>query len=1764
MEGTGMNSKFAKWGLIQLLTIIMVVAAGNALAAGEALMHNSNNLGTKYGNWGVIGGKYGEFTCTTCHNTSTNNVKRVQATLTAPLGSWSSSKATTVSVVFNNMTAFGTDAAAHATSTAICQACHSKTAYHRYNKPAGQANSNHENANQTDCTSCHSHATAFKPSCNTCHGYPPSAATLGVNGLVTPETRALGNPATVPGGHMAHDGLGMKCATCHNGYDSTLHRTSGKIEIGFAINNTNYPAFGTVAAGTGSFVGNNALNTATGSIPASYSWQGNGGTTVTTAAGTTTCNVYCHGNWVGANGGANPSWVGGTAEKACGACHGASAAATPTTNAHARHAATLSPTTLGIACDKCHGAHPDNSHVNGQVKWDLTTLPNAVVGSAAQYKAATVSNTGAPAPSASFGNCSNTYCHSNVQGVNGTGAPTSFATPTWSASSVNCDSCHWADGLSGSFKLISTGSHRAHVSRGYSFTCSNCHSGAGSASTKHADGIVQVSMTLGSYTSPTKAFTKSVGKIAGVGGYGSCSNTACHTTNTPAWGGTLAGNCQGCHGNEVNAATALSGVHNNHLNLAITGGAFKCADCHSLVITNSDNRTIANKTLHANSVINYSGARAGGSAKYSTATKTCSTIYCHSNGKGIFVSMTGSKKWTGAANFQCNGCHGRSGVTGAPDNVAIDSHAKHAPTAAQCFRCHYKTAGKTAGQLVSGTVDHLDGNIDARLTKVSALASYSGVYNTTARTCSATYCHGGAVTTPVWGAGSTNCNSCHNSKPNGLSASHAFHIMSTSGNYNYGQAVSNNSTALAYSFNCSTCHGNNVSLHADGPVALGSDATIQFMYSSAGRGANATAAYVRYSTTAADVRGFNYRPGAAGACNNTYCHSNGKAVPGNGASATLSWVSATTGTCTACHGNEANAATLSGAHDNHINKASTGGKFLCKDCHAKTITNVNNRTLADKSKHVNKMIDYSGLSAGKNRNCSNIYCHSNGKGTFATIPAWTSATVLGCNGCHGTSNLFGRPDNSTPNSHTIHASSGSDCYKCHRLTASQTAGQLVSGTIDHLDGNIDARFSKMALTNYSGVYNTGKTCSATYCHGGGVTSPAWGSAGPLACNTCHAANNTLPGAHSIHVNATVPSAGGYTLAAANTSAGTVTNFTCASCHGNTAANHANGPVVLNSDATIFFGFSSFGKNPAYTRTGTVGTDTQGFKWMAGAAGACNATYCHSNGQGGAGALGTIAWNSSATAACNSCHGNEANAATLSGAHNKHITGTAGGSFKCKDCHAPTITNADNRTLADKSKHVNKMVNYSGTYAGKNKTCATIYCHSNGKGSFSSPVWTGTNAVGCAYCHATSGLTTGSHAKHIAKGATCKYCHSGTTTNDTTITGTQHIDGTVNLVPGGTYTTKAVSFTPVGTTCNNISCHDTRATGPYTSSATWGVAATCETCHPKAGLSGAHLTHMGALNLTNASILYNMTANRTPAVNDASGTHGYGCANCHPISATNHLNGTVDVDLNRVNVAGVSTLRFLNHSTAGYSGGKCSNMYCHSNASRLEEESNVKSNTSLAWTDKFANYTGASAGVNRKDRCAQCHGNQPTTGAHVAHAISNHSDNIYNGKNGKVGFSGTGNSAHGNPNTTTTITCYICHSATVDPNAHGNDKNDKCKGCHGVTAPLKGTLRVNNIANHVNGLREIQFAPIKVRSKAQVRPESFKWYTAVWSRTYYKNMTSIAFDESKVPLNTATMWHYSSAKSSNCSNLACHNGYKAVWNMQNWNDPNKCMDCHFKL
>ncbi len=141
--------------------------AGVQSTKARLLMHNSENLnsGKWSQGWGVTGGKYGVFTCSTCHSENTTNSKMIAGSIQTPsLENWSSSGSSTVApVVFTKV--MGVDAP-HATSDKVCEVCHSRTSHHLYNNPAA----NHEGTKA--CTDCHSHKQGFLTNCIDCHSTP--------------------------------------------------------------------------------------------------------------------------------------------------------------------------------------------------------------------------------------------------------------------------------------------------------------------------------------------------------------------------------------------------------------------------------------------------------------------------------------------------------------------------------------------------------------------------------------------------------------------------------------------------------------------------------------------------------------------------------------------------------------------------------------------------------------------------------------------------------------------------------------------------------------------------------------------------------------------------------------------------------------------------------------------------------------------------------------------------------------------------------------------------------------------------------------------------------------------------------------------------------------------------------------------------------------------------------------------------------------------------------------------------------------------------------------------------------------------------------------------------------------------------------------------------------------------------------------------------------------------------------------------------------
>jgi len=239
---------------------------------------------------------------------------------------------------------------------------------------------------------------------------------------------------------------------------------------------------------------------------------------------------------------------------------------------------------------------------------------------------------------------------------------------------------------------------------------------------------------------------------------------------------------------------------------------YPCYYCHNATVDVSGN--LKDITKHVNGikdvVINPAWSLANRStAKYNPVTKSCTNIYCHSDGTTDPEDVR-PFSWT-TPNTDCNTCHGhpinscsntgchdgRTDTNGkywpvktgwpvgsewmgampmfpnmGPGNPRANSHPRHAQTNFTCDTCHNKTI---KGDCISchangipmggmGEVAHLDPSYHVNRKKdVDFKNMPSAVYDKDAKTCSGTTCHP-AGETPVWGGSVNNaqtCLSCH-------------------------------------------------------------------------------------------------------------------------------------------------------------------------------------------------------------------------------------------------------------------------------------------------------------------------------------------------------------------------------------------------------------------------------------------------------------------------------------------------------------------------------------------------------------------------------------------------------------------------------------------------------------------------------------------------------------------------------------------------------------------------------------------------------------------------------------------------------------------------------------------------------------------------------------------------------------------------------------------------------------------------------------------
>ncbi len=567
--------------------------------------------------------------------------------------------------------------------------------------------------------------------------------------------------------------------------------------------------------------------------------------------------------------------------------------------------------------------------------------------------------------------------------------------------------------------------------------------------------------------------------------------------------------------------------------------------------------------------------------------------------------------------------------------------------------------------------------------------------------------------------------------------------------------------------------------------------------------------------------------------------------------------------------------------------------------------------------------------------CTNINCHFE-----TTTPVWGSEPIIiptGCAICHGAPPANGNhPAVSGPGKrHGDYYGTGlSSCSRCHSSHVSPSFAHATSAGKRPLD------LSFTTFPNTGGIYSgniaypdylpsqspaRNGSCSGTYCHSDGkggapAEIPVWGGT-ISSCTGCHGtggASSTLSGRHGAHTD---PARYG---------------FSCVRCHLETVSDSVtvtDRSKHLNRVKDVVF--------------------QQGGSYNSGSLD-CNNSYCHSDGASGPPGQAVVWSDTAITMTCYSCHKGRAsdntqvNCATSGGnwdadkqlcspylniSTNGHsrLTGPQWiRKYPCTYCHNATITavtDANGLITGDgdlvKSNHLNGTKDVviaaqwalfgnrsAPLYNVASKTCANIYCHSDGtaepeqvrnfawnmkKTACNSCHGHPVGSCGTSGCHdgislvngrtlavysgwsagqewkssmpmyANVGAGTGranSHIRHLQTNFTCDECHFATIRNGVctdchgtllppgTMDEVAHInpDFHVNKTKDVVFKGNNGTYDQEQKTCSNTRCH-TGGTDPR-----WGEsvknAIICSSCH---GTTGPDVDDFGTFNGVQAKI-----------------------------------------------------------------------------------------------------------------------------------------------------------------------------------------------------------------------------------------------------------------------------------------------------------------------
>jgi len=663
-------------------------------------------------------------------------------------------------------------------------------------------------------------------------------------------------------------------------------------------------------------------------------------------------------------------------------------------------------------------------------------------------------------PPTPLGTCSTASCHSDGKG-------NLRSTPAWGSAPFqgagDCSQCHDVAPSTGSHPTLGT-KHAAYFGTGTG-SCVNCHT----------DHLAQARP----FSHATSAGRAIEVKFAAGGSFAGnqCSNLYCHsngrgTFTQPAWGGVLG--CAGCHGNAT--SDTLSGNHAKHVNNAsVLGSNYGCVECHSSTV--SDNATIANFNNHVNQAADVAGARVG-----TPAAGSCSTSYCHSDGKGTQKSVT----WTQTGTLDCKGCHGSDAApvfvsaagepnysNAGPDQLRANGHENHVSGAASCQNCHSATTVDGVSILAGSA--HIDG--------LKTLAAGNGKsFTATGNSCSNVSCHSGngiVANTPAakWGS-SLGCNGCHGDEEDLATNAHAAHVS-------------------AKGYACEVCHAQTVSgsysfvnksLHGDSIVEIAGASLSGFtvetktcatschlsaapQWNNAASGACGTCHRALSSTSGglvssnAHTAHFTapYGPGFSGTSTNSCsnCHTSNTAASHADGFLNLAAGTSKVGTCSSCHKQSTNWTT---------------GRVSCESCHSTAggpLSIIGGITAPDKT-----LAATAGHGkAGIGQSCS--ACHDNSGSHLSGVAGDNKRLLAGLTGSANQACDFCHADSGKVSGDALgvkaHRASGlgancADCHNAHGTTNAMMVKGSINGTAVSFTGN--STFANGAQTGVCQVCHT--------------------------------------------------------------------------------------------------------------------------------------------------------------------------------------------------------------------------------------------------------------------------------------------------------------------------------------------------------------------------------------------------------------------------------------------------------------------------------------------------------------------------------------------------------------------------------------------------------------------------------------------------------------------------------------------------------------------